>query len=82
MPLVAPSAPFVASCALRPDTRASPFLLWCGAMMLDHLGEGEAAASMVRAIETVLATPAGRTRDLQGSADTAHCGKAIAGEIG
>lgn len=56
--------------------------IWCGAMMLDHLGEGEAAASMVRAIETVLATPAGRTRDLQGSADTAHCGKAIAGEIG
>lgn len=52
--------------------------IWAGAMMLDHLGHAEAAAEMVSAIETVLAQPALRTRDLGGSADTVTCGKAIA----
>ncbi len=52
--------------------------IWAGAMMLDHLGHAEAAAEMVTAIETVLAQPALRTRDLGGSADTVTCGKAIA----
>lgn len=52
--------------------------IWAGAMMLDHLGHTEAAAEMVTAIETVLAQPALRTRDLGGSADTVTCGKAIA----
>lgn len=56
--------------------------IWSGAMMLDHLGEREAAADILRAIETVLATPAGRTRDLQGKANTVEAGKAIASEIG
>ena len=52
--------------------------IWSAAMMLDHLGQTEAAAAIVTAIETVLAEPAGRTRDLGGPADTAACGKAIA----
>ena len=56
--------------------------IWCAAMMLDHLGETAAAASIVTAIETVLASHGGRTRDLRGSADTVQCGKAIAAAIG
>ena len=56
--------------------------IWSAAMMLEHLGEIEAAAAIMRAIETVLAVPAGRTPDLKGSADTASVGKAIAAEIG
>jgi tartrate dehydrogenase/decarboxylase/D-malate dehydrogenase len=56
--------------------------IWSAAMMLDHLGEGEAAAGIMAAIEQVLATQAGRTRDLGGSADTMSCGKAIAAAIG
>jgi tartrate dehydrogenase/decarboxylase / D-malate dehydrogenase len=56
--------------------------IWSAAMMLDHLGEGQAAAAIVRAIETVLATPAGRTRDLAGQASTTACGKAIVSQIG
>jgi tartrate dehydrogenase/decarboxylase/D-malate dehydrogenase len=52
--------------------------IWCGAMMLDHLGETEAAGAILRAIETVLPEPALRTRDLGGSADTTAAGKAIA----
>jgi tartrate dehydrogenase/decarboxylase / D-malate dehydrogenase len=52
--------------------------IWSGAMMLEHLGEAEAAAAIVAAIERVLAEPAGRTRDLRGSADTQGCGRAVA----
>ncbi len=55
--------------------------VWCGAMMLEHLGEREAAAAIVTAIETVLADPATRTRDLGGAADTAACGAAIAAAL-
>jgi tartrate dehydrogenase/decarboxylase/D-malate dehydrogenase len=56
--------------------------IWSAAMMLEHLGEAEAAAAIMRAIETVLVTPAGRTADLKGRADTVSAGKAIAAEIG
>lgn len=56
--------------------------IWSAAMMLDHLGEAEAAAGIVAAIEQVLASEAGRTRDLGGKADTISCGKAIAEAIG
>lgn len=52
--------------------------IWAGAMMLDHLGQPEAAAAIVGAIEHVLADPALRTRDLGGLADTQRCGKAVA----
>jgi tartrate dehydrogenase/decarboxylase/D-malate dehydrogenase len=55
--------------------------IWSAAMMLDHLGETEAAASIVRAIESVLGDPAFRTRDLGGTANTEACGKAIADAI-
>jgi tartrate dehydrogenase/decarboxylase/D-malate dehydrogenase len=52
--------------------------IWSGAMMLEHLGEAEAAAAIVGAVERVLAERTLRTRDLGGNADTATCGKAIA----
>jgi len=56
--------------------------IWSAAMMLEHFGEDEAAAAIMRAVEDVLATPAGRTGDLKGSADTVACGKAIAAALG
>jgi tartrate dehydrogenase/decarboxylase/D-malate dehydrogenase len=55
--------------------------IWSAAMMLEHLGETAAAASIMAAIETVLAEPGLRTRDLKGPADTEACGKAIAEAI-
>jgi tartrate dehydrogenase/decarboxylase/D-malate dehydrogenase len=56
--------------------------IWSGAMMLDHLGEPEAAKAIVKAIETVLAQEKLRTRDLKGPADTVTCGKAVADALG
>jgi tartrate dehydrogenase/decarboxylase/D-malate dehydrogenase len=50
-------------------------------MMLEHLGEPEAAAAIVQAIERTLAEPKTRTRDLGGSADTIAAGKAVAAAL-
>ena len=55
--------------------------IWAGAMMLDHLGEAEAAALVMRALERV-ARAGPRTRDLGGSATTVEVGTAIAAAIG
>ncbi len=52
--------------------------IWSGAMMLDHLGEKDAAAAILSAIERVLAEERLRTRDLGGVADTMTCGQAVA----
>ena len=52
--------------------------IWSAAMMLEHLGEADAAAAIMRAVETVLAEPGLRTGDLKGKATTEQCGKAIA----
>lgn len=52
--------------------------IWSAAMMLEHLGENEASAAVMGAIEAVLAEQRLRTRDLGGSADTETCGKAVA----
>lgn len=52
--------------------------IWSAAMMLEHFGEFDAAAAVMRAIETVLADPERRTADLQGTANTETCGKAVA----
>ena len=41
--------------------------IWSAAMMLEHLGESEAAAAIVKAIEQALAEPKTRTRDLGGT---------------
>ena len=56
--------------------------IWSASMMLDHLGEAEAAAGVLRAVEESLGSAASRTRDLGGSAGTESCGKAVAGLIG
>jgi tartrate dehydrogenase/decarboxylase / D-malate dehydrogenase len=55
--------------------------IWAGAMMLDHLGEAEAAQAIVAAIEATLATSAGRTRDLGGTLATAEAGRAVASNL-
>jgi tartrate dehydrogenase/decarboxylase/D-malate dehydrogenase len=55
--------------------------IWSAAMMLEHLGEEQASAAILLAIERVLASPIGRTADLGGGADTATCGRAIAQAI-
>ena len=55
--------------------------IWCGSMMLEHLGHPEAAASVLRAIEKVLeAGPknAPFTPDMGGTASTSDLGRAIA----
>ena len=51
--------------------------IWSASLMLDHLGEREAAAAVVTAIEEVLAKPEYRTRDLGGSAPTEMCTTAV-----
>ena len=56
--------------------------IWSGAMMPEHLGEREAAAEIVSAIERTLAERMLRTRDLGGNADTVAAGKAIAEALG
>ncbi len=56
--------------------------IWSAAMMLDHLGEGDAAEAMLAAIEAVLADPdEPRTPDLGGTATTQDLGRAIAARI-
>lgn len=55
--------------------------VWSAAMMLEYLGEEEAAAAMMASVEDVLSSDTGRTADLGGSADTVACGKAIAASI-
>ena len=52
--------------------------IWSGAMMLEHLGHGEAAQAIVDAIEVVLSDESLRTGDLGGPADTVTCGAAVA----
>jgi len=56
--------------------------IWAAAMMLEHLGEANAAAGIITAIESTLASRTGRTRDLAGTASTEVCGKAVAAQIG
>jgi tartrate dehydrogenase/decarboxylase/D-malate dehydrogenase len=52
--------------------------IWAASLMLEHLGEAEAAAAVMRAVERSLVDPAMRTRDLGGTADTVSAGAAIA----
>jgi tartrate dehydrogenase/decarboxylase/D-malate dehydrogenase len=53
--------------------------IWCGAMMLDHLGHRDAHDAVMRAVEAVLQPGSGgpRTPDLGGSAATGDVGRAI-----
>ena len=51
--------------------------IWSGAQMLEHLGETEAAAAVLDAIERMLADGGPRTRDLGGNATTADVTAAL-----
>ena len=57
--------------------------IWCGAMMLDHLGHRDAHDAVLRAIETVLEPSSGaaKTPDIGGKATTSDLGKAIASAV-
>ena len=50
---------------------------WTASMMLEHLGEGEAARRLMAAIERVTADPKLHTPDLGGSATTAQVTAAV-----
>ena len=54
---------------------------WTVVMMLEHLGEAEAARRVMQAIEHVTANPKLHTRDLGGTATTAEVTDAICAEI-
>jgi tartrate dehydrogenase/decarboxylase/D-malate dehydrogenase len=50
---------------------------WSGVLMLEHLGEGAAAARLMRAVERVTADEALHTPDLGGRATTAQVTRAV-----
>src|ERR687894_1478134 len=52
--------------------------IWSAAMLLEHLGEHDAAAAVLDAIERMLADDGPRTRDLGGTATTADVADALA----
>jgi len=51
--------------------------IWSGALMLDYLGEKEAANSIMSAIEKTLLDKKNRTKDLNGESNTLQCGQAV-----
>ncbi len=55
--------------------------IWSGAMMLAHLGHGDAERAVEAAIESALAEPAVLTPDMGGEAGTRTLGEAIAQAI-
>ena len=55
--------------------------IWSGALMLDHLGEKEAAKTIVASIEKTLSVKENRTKDLQGNSNTSNCAKAVLDNI-
>jgi tartrate dehydrogenase/decarboxylase/D-malate dehydrogenase len=54
---------------------------WSCVMMLEHLGEPAAAATLMAAIEAVTADPALHTRDLGGTATTAQVTAAVCARV-
>jgi tartrate dehydrogenase/decarboxylase/D-malate dehydrogenase len=72
------SAPDIAG-----QNRANPIAsIWAGIMMLTHLGEPEAAALVMRAIERVVQAGQPLTRDLGGTSGTAEVAAAITAAVG
>ena len=51
--------------------------IWSGAMMLDYLGEKEAASRIVNSIEKTLLEKNNRTKDLDGDSNTIECANKI-----
>ena len=56
--------------------------IWSAALLLDFLGEPDAGAALLRAVEVSTANPATRTRDLGGTATTAQAGAAVRAALG
>lgn len=56
-------------------------LMMAGAMMLDHLGEVDAANRLRGAIHGTIVTDGIRTRDLGGNASTEHFGNSVAARV-
>jgi tartrate dehydrogenase/decarboxylase / D-malate dehydrogenase len=54
--------------------------VWSASLMLDHLGETEAAARLMRAVEAVC-KEGPRTRDIGGTGSTSEVGDAVAGHV-
>src|SRR6202041_3299964 len=54
---------------------------WSVVMLLEHLGESEAAARVMKAIEQVTTNPVLHTRDLGGTATTAQVTEAVCAQI-
>jgi tartrate dehydrogenase/decarboxylase/D-malate dehydrogenase len=55
--------------------------IWSGAMMLDHLGEKEAANRIINSIEKTLSEKKNRTKDLNGDSNTKECTAAVLNNI-
>jgi tartrate dehydrogenase/decarboxylase/D-malate dehydrogenase len=55
---------------------------WSCVMLLEHLGESEAAQRLMQAIEQVTANKALHTRDLGGTATTAEVTRAVCERVG
>ena len=51
--------------------------IWSGALMLDYLGEKEAASSIVKSIEKTLFDKKNRTKDLGGDSNTTQCTQSV-----
>ncbi len=56
--------------------------IWSAAMMLEHLGQAEAADKIMKAIEIVLAEKVAHTPDMGGRAGTVECGDAVMAVLG
>jgi tartrate dehydrogenase/decarboxylase/D-malate dehydrogenase len=70
------SAPDIAGKGL-----ANPFgAIWSAALMLEHLGESDAGARLMRALEEV-AKEGPRTRDVGGTGSTSEVGDAVAARV-
>jgi tartrate dehydrogenase/decarboxylase/D-malate dehydrogenase len=54
---------------------------WSVVMLLEHLGEAEAARRVMKAVEAVTADPALHTRDLGGTATTAQVTQAVCAQL-
>jgi tartrate dehydrogenase/decarboxylase / D-malate dehydrogenase len=54
--------------------------IWSASLMLDHLGEAEAAARLMRAVEAVC-KEGPRTRDIGGTGSTSEVGDAVAAHV-
>ena len=70
------SAPDIAGQGLANPVGA----IWSASLMLDHLGEADAAGRLLRAVEAVC-KDGPRTRDIGGSASTSEVGDAVAAHV-